>query len=139
VTQPKPRRAGAGQSITRNERLVLARLAATGEPLKAYQLLEQVREDGVNAPMTVYRALDRLIARGLARRVANLNAFVAAQVETGDGVGALLICRRCNRTIERAVDRDRFETLLAAAGFEIDEIHIEAFGACARGTCCSDG
>ena len=39
-----------------------------GQPVSAYELIDQLRDKAVLAPQTVYRSLDRLIADGQAHR-----------------------------------------------------------------------
>ena len=50
--------------LLKNEKLVWDVLAVSKEPLKAYEILDTLKERGVRAPMTVYRALDGLEAKG---------------------------------------------------------------------------
>ncbi|MCS6758506.1 MAG: transcriptional repressor, partial [Candidatus Devosia euplotis] len=58
--------------LTRNQGLVLGALAHADTPLSAYQLLDALRADGLRAPLQVYRALDKLVERGLAHRLESL-------------------------------------------------------------------
>ena len=51
--------------LTANQRVVLDELRTGGRPLTAYQLLDRLRVHGFQAPPTVYRALERLLALGL--------------------------------------------------------------------------
>ncbi|MBT5432255.1 MAG: hypothetical protein HOI34_02235 [Rhodospirillaceae bacterium] len=46
-------------------------------PATAYQILDGLRSCRVCAPLTVYRALEQLVAHGLAHCVESLNVFVA--------------------------------------------------------------
>ena len=62
--------------LTRNQELVLGTLAHATAPLSAYDILDQLRDEGLRAPLQVYRALDKLTERGLAHRLESLNAFV---------------------------------------------------------------
>ena len=56
-----------GMRMTPLRRNVLALLVRAGEPIKAYDLLDQMRsEDGSAKPPTVYRSLDFLMDVGLA-------------------------------------------------------------------------
>ena len=50
-----------------------------GQPVSAYELIDQLRDKAVLAPQTVYRSLDRLIADGQAHRLESLNAFIACR------------------------------------------------------------
>ena len=62
---------------------VLRLIADAGKPVKAYELLEKVREGkgaGADAPPTVYRALDFLMANGFVHKLESVNAFVACHL-----------------------------------------------------------
>ena len=59
-----------------NHKRVYAHLRKAGAPLSAYQILEAMHADGFRAPVTVYRALERLMGEGRIHRVESLNAFV---------------------------------------------------------------
>jgi Fur family zinc uptake transcriptional regulator len=111
--------------------MVLDKLKAASGPVKAYELLEQTRALGLKAPMSVYRALAGLARRGLARKIASLNAFVALRKGAHGKIGpAYLICRRCGRAREWPLDAGQVKALLSAPGFEFDEVVIEVFGDC---------
>ena len=51
--------------MTRNEALVYQLLSASDRPLSAYNSLDALRDDGFKAPLQVYRALTKLIERGV--------------------------------------------------------------------------
>ncbi|MFX7772357.1 transcriptional repressor, partial [Acinetobacter baumannii] len=56
---------------------VLKLIAEAGKPVKAYELLEWVRNGkgvGADAPPTVYRALDFLMANGFVHKLESVNA-----------------------------------------------------------------
>ncbi|HUS95399.1 MAG TPA: transcriptional repressor, partial [Hyphomicrobiaceae bacterium] len=82
--------------------MVIDALKDAGRPLSAYQILdaEDVRSKGLKAPLTIYRALERLVACGLVHRVESLNAFVACKDEPHAEPAAFMICERCRCTIE---------------------------------------
>ena len=136
-----PRAQGAlavsGESaLTRNEQIIYHELCANAGPMKAYELLERVHQQGVRAPMTVYRALNALIRRGMAKKVASMNAFVAFRREAGKSAGAFITCRKCGRTTEIGLSRRQIEEIFSPAGMEISDVFIEAYGDC-RGSSCS--
>ncbi|HXI88261.1 MAG TPA: hypothetical protein VNH64_12435 [Parvularculaceae bacterium] len=107
-------------------------LKSATRPLKAYDILRETRPLGLKAPMSIYRALDSLSRRKLARRIASLNAYVAARANRKDGAApAYLICRRCGRARERDIDIMDLAGMLKAGEFEIEDILVEAFGVCA--------
>ena len=75
---PTPRRFArrGAQRLTPIRRKVLEALAASHKPLGAYDIMDAVGGPRP-APITVYRALEFLIALGLVHRIASRNAFLA--------------------------------------------------------------
>lgn len=122
------------EGLTKNQNLVLDALTRSGGPLSAYDLLDQLREDGLRAPPQVYRALDKLVQRGLAHRLESLNAFVAcADVHCrSKGLIAFAICDGCGKVDEFAdsVIEQRLDSWAASRGFEIHHTTIEIRGRC---------
>lgn len=56
---------------------VLELVAAAEKPVKAYDLLERIKDGpGVAAPPTVYRTLDFLLENGFIHKLSSINAFV---------------------------------------------------------------
>ena len=118
--------------LNRNDRLVLDCLRRSDGPLKAYDLLEALRTQGVNAPMTVYRALSRLTAMGSVKKIESLNAFCALPETGSDAVCAFVICDMCGAIRTRAIERD---ALLDLVGGDVTDASIElrtrrCFGDC---------
>lgn len=123
---------------------IMEELAASRRPLSAYDLLDRLRPSGVGAPLTVYRALDKLIKAGQVHRIESLNAFVACR--SGDHAGhdhaeavpnrqtvAFAICDRCG-AVEEFVDPalcDRIGGLLSARSFVPRTSALEVHGVCA--------
>ena len=60
----------AQNDLTRNQHLVLDTLNKADGPMSAYTILDQLRDEGLRAPLQVYRALDKLLEMGLAHRLA---------------------------------------------------------------------
>ena len=88
--------------LTKNQTLVLDVLAASETPLSAYAILDVLRDDGLRAPLQVYRALESLMAFGSVHRLESLNAFVACshpKCSTHSNV-AFTICEKCNNVLE---------------------------------------
>ena len=122
---------------------IMGALAASSRPLSAYDLLDQLRPTGVAAPLTVYRALDKLIKSGKVHRVESLNAFVACREGEHHGhdraePGALgrtvgfAICDECG-SVEEFVDpglHDRISDALASRKFKPRVSAIEVRGLC---------
>jgi len=67
------------QKLTRNQTLVQSTLLESESPMSAYQILDSLKAHGLNAPLQVYRALDKLVHLGLVHRLESINAFVACQ------------------------------------------------------------
>ena len=124
--------AGEGRfaKLTRNEQLVYDRLCDAQRPLKAYDLLELLRDRGLRAPMTIYRALDSLITKGYARKIECLNAFMATNVAHAAQLGAVLICRKCKQAKEVPLDAQQVEELFAPLKVLGANVRIEAFADC---------
>ncbi|MEM7776120.1 MAG: Fur family transcriptional regulator [Pseudomonadota bacterium] len=122
------------RELSRNEKIVLAVLAQAKRPMSAYQILDAdgVREQGVRAPLTVYRALGKLMDSGRVHRIESLNAFVVCEHEPHVEPAAFMICNDCKRTIE--VETEGLQTsLLREAkdqGFKVQRMNIEISGRC---------
>jgi Fur family zinc uptake transcriptional regulator len=117
---------------------VLGLVARAGKPIKAYDLLEQVRTGegaGAAAPPTVYRALDFLLANGFIHKLESINAFVACHhPNAAQHSVPFLICDRCHAATELE-DAGIVATLDAAArtlGFAPQAQTLEVHGLCVR-------
>ncbi|OUX23410.1 MAG: Fur family transcriptional regulator, partial [Pelagibacteraceae bacterium TMED259] len=49
------------QALTKNQKIVFNLLQSSGEPLKAYSILDSLKKEGLKSPLQVYRALDKLV------------------------------------------------------------------------------
>ncbi|PIW26305.1 MAG: transcriptional repressor [Rhodospirillales bacterium CG15_BIG_FIL_POST_REV_8_21_14_020_66_15] len=122
------------KKLTRNQQAVLAALKGAGRPLTAYDVLglPAIRKAGMKAPLTIYRALDKLIALGLVHRIESLNAFVHCGHGPHDHAAGFLICTDCGRTLE--VHLESCENHLAGRardqGFAVDDVRVEMTGRC---------
>lgn len=122
------------RSAADQDKIVVEALRGVGRPVSAYELIEALRDQGVTAPPTVYRALNRLIEDGLAHRLESLNAFVACNHphhhHTGKAVFA--ICDDCGSVTE--FDSETAEKSLAQwakkAGFKVRAMTLELRGQC---------
>ena len=124
----------ASSKLTRNQTLVLAVLTSATGPLTAYAILDLLRVKGFKAPLQVYRALDKLVACGMAHRLESMNAFVACRHPAGEkeSTVAFTICETCGEVTEIA--NETFEKSLAElavmSGFTLKKSMIELFGRC---------
>ena len=64
------------QSLTKNQRIVLDLLQNSGEPLKAYFILDSLKKEGLNSPLQVYRALDKVVELGKIHKIESINSFI---------------------------------------------------------------
>ena len=127
-----------GLRLTPIRARVLGLIADGGKPLKAYDLLDRVREGegaGAAAPPTVYRALDFLLANGFIHKLESVNAFVACHhPSTAQHSVPFLICDRCHSAVELE-DKQVVAALderARALGFMPQAQTLEVHGLCAR-------
>lgn len=123
-------------ALTANETAVLAALRQEQAPLGAYALLRRLSRPGFNAPALVYRALDRLVARGLVHRLESLNAYVTCAEPGGckHGLRVLAICDCCGKVSE-FVDDSLSQNLShwqQRHAFAPGQAAIEVHGQCAN-------
>jgi Fur family zinc uptake transcriptional regulator len=133
-----------GLRLTPIRARVLGLVAAAGQPVKAYDLLEQLRSDrdadggegsGAAAPPTVYRALDFLLANGFIHKLESVNAFVACHHPNASQHSVpFLICDRCHSAteLEDAGIVDSLEAAARSLGFAPQAQTLEVHGLCAR-------
>lgn len=122
-----------GLQFTPVRRRVLEILLEKHRALGAYEILDQLREEGLGSqPPVAYRALDFLVSHGLAHKIERLNAFVACTHMGEDHAPAFLICRGCDAVAEAQAAPGRGIVAKAAedAGFNVERVVIEAVGLC---------
>jgi Fur family zinc uptake transcriptional regulator len=100
-----------GLRLTPLRRRVLEALAESHAPLGAYDIVEKLKKAKEPAPaMSVYRALDFLVAESLAHRIESKNAFLACtHGHESDDVVLFMLCERCGVVAEvtsNALGRD---------------------------------
>ena len=123
----------AGARFTPIRRKVLERVWARHRPIGAYEILEDLGRGGKPvAPVTIYRALDFLMAQGLVHRLSSLNAFIGCP-HAGDGHdAAFLICEGCRLVTE--IDDPAIGVTLARdaadRGFSVSAQVVEVMGRC---------
>ncbi|TXH69118.1 MAG: transcriptional repressor [Lysobacteraceae bacterium] len=134
-----------GLRLTPIRARVLDLVARHGKPIKAYDLLDQIRLDkqrvddedgaGAAAPPTVYRALEFLLVNGFIHKLESVNAFVACHhPSTAQHSVPFLICDHCHSAVE--LEDERIVALLdekaRALGFVPQAQTLEVHGICAR-------
>lgn len=102
-------------------------------PVKAYELLDQLRASGRRAaPPTVYRALEFLLEAGFIHRLESLNAFIGCGDPQTPHAGQFLICRSCSAVAELDVPAiaDVVSREARDVGFRVDSFRVEIEGLC---------
>lgn len=126
-----------GLRLTPIRAYVLGLIAEADRPLKAYDLLDRVRDGGgpgAAAPPTVYRALDFLLGNGFIHRLASINAFVACHHPSSRPHSVpFLICDQCHEAVELEDERvvESLESRARALGFTPLAQTLEVHGLCA--------
>lgn len=127
--------AHAKNDLTRNQTLVLGALNNSKKPLSAYAILDELRTNGLRAPLQVYRALDKLVELGFVHRLESLNAFVACQHVGCDGADsvAFAICGTCGKVdeVQDATLSQELKAVSAKTGFVLAHSIVELRGTCA--------
>lgn len=127
MAQPKPH-----SPLRGNDQLIVEALREEQRPMSAYDLIERLRGQGISAPTTVYRALNRLMKQGLVHRLESLNAFVCCVGDCRHTTAIFTICDRCGAVQEfsdPAVSA-RLSNRTHAAGFQVSRTTIELRGRC---------
>lgn len=122
-----------GLRLTPTRRRVLELVLSAEGPVKAYDLLDQLKAEQPNAaPPTVYRALEFLLDNHFIHRLESLNAFVSCFHPAESHQGQFLICDEC-RTVTEIHDPALTSKLLAAAehkAFHPSRQVLEIYGLC---------
>ncbi len=126
--------------LTKNQRIIFSVLINAKAPLTAYKILERkaVQHAGLKAPLTIYRALDGLIEKGLVHRIESLNAFVSCSSSPHKEAAGFMICEQCGATLELPVNacENPLRQQASNNGFLLHKINIEMLGVC---ECCRKG
>jgi len=124
------------QKFTPIRRHVLQALLASHRPLGAYEVIEQLaRALPRPAPITVYRALEFLMANGLVHRIESRNAYLAcAHDHDKAALVAFLICDRCGTVgeVPAAPIAASLTAAASASGFSAKLSVVEISGVCAH-------
>lgn len=125
--------AAEGLRFTPVRRKVLEILLQEHRALGAYTILDRLREGGFGSqPPVAYRALDFLVANGLAHKIERLNAFIACAHPSHAHTPAFMICRLCDAVAETQSSpaRGALGDAARATGFRIERTVVEAEGLC---------
>jgi len=124
------------QKFTPIRRQVLQALLSSHRPLGAYEVIDELAKSMPRpAPITVYRALDFLMANGLVHRIESRNAYLAcAHDHDAASLVAFLICERCGSVgeIPAAPVAQSLSAAARALGFAPKLSVVEITGTCAH-------
>jgi Fur family transcriptional regulator, zinc uptake regulator len=125
-----------GQKFTPIRRQVLEALLSSHRPLGAYEVIDELAKSMPRpAPITVYRALDFLMANGLVHRIESRNAYLAcAHDHSATALVAFLICEHCGSVgeIPAAPFAQSLNAAAQASGFVPKLSVVEIAGTCAH-------
>ncbi len=119
--------------LTPPRRAVLHIIAASPQPIGAYQILEKLRHILPHPkPPTVYRAISFWQQHGFIHRVESLNAYIACHADHRHQGGQFMICDDCGVVIETHVCSLPQPLAESAAKhmFRPTSWHVEIHGIC---------
>ena len=123
-------------SLSKNQQIILDLIVKSSEPLKAYSILFNVQKKGINAPLQVYRALDKLVEIGKIHKIESRNAFIACQNSSCQisKATAFSICESCENVSE--ISNSKLSKYLAnfadETGMKYNKYNLEFFGLCKK-------
>lgn len=114
---------------------VLELIAAESKPVKAYDLLDRLKDEHSGAaPPTIYRALDFLLEHRFIHKLESINAYVSCHHPSVAHHVPFLICDQCESATE--ICDERVAKLLSdqakALGFRARAQTLEVHGKCKR-------
>jgi Fur family zinc uptake transcriptional regulator len=121
-----------GSRLTPQRREVLNCVAESHNAVGAYEIIERMASHGPRpAPITVYRALDFLLAHGLVHKVESRNAYVACSHDH-DAPAALLVCESCGLVAELDAPElfSKLESAAKLQAFRPERCIVEITGHC---------
>lgn len=121
-----------GVRLTKQRRRVLELVCRADRPVGAYELLDQLRDQGSAAPPTVYRALDWLLAQGLVHKLETLHAYIGCTHPEHPHASQFLICNGCGGVteLEDQAIAGSLASVAAETGFRPSRPVVEVIGTC---------
>lgn len=122
-----------GSRLTPIRRKVLEILLTHGRSLKAYELLDEIKQVQSNAtPPTVYRALDFLSEQGLIHRLDAVNAWAACHDAAGEPHDLLIVCTHCGKVAELSDPAlsAKLTQIVTDSGFILSNLETELRALC---------
>lgn len=121
--------------FTKLRRTILRMIWANWGPAKAYDILDQLKEQGIGAkPPTVYRTLDFLMEHGLIHKLNSQNAYVGCSHPQQHSACYFLICNQCGDIQECCHGglKQAIADTVEHEQFSPNRITLEIEGTCAR-------
>ena len=124
------------ENLSKNQQIVLNIIEKAKGPVKAYSILDNVQKKGINAPLQVYRALDKLIRIGKIHKVESRNAFIACKNKNCEvsNATAFSICQACEKVTE--IVNSKLSKYLKSfqdnTGMKYKKYNLEFFGLCQK-------
>ena len=124
------------ENLSKNQQIVLNIIEKAKGPVKAYSILNNVQKKGINAPLQVYRALDKLIKIGKIHKVESRNAFIACKNTNCEvsNATAFSICQACEKVTE--IVNSKLSKYLKSfqdnTGMKYKKYNLEFFGLCQK-------
>jgi Fur family zinc uptake transcriptional regulator len=127
--------AARGLRLTDLRRAVLTEIAGSHKAVGAYEVQERLADRGMRlAPISIYRAIDALVAAGLVHRLESRNAYFACLGMHAEAEGSVVLtCEACARVAEVPGDvvRRSIEAAAVAVNFRVRSAVVEVVGLCA--------
>lgn len=123
------------QRFTTLRKQVLELICRYSQPVGAYTLLDDLREEGRSAaPPTIYRALEFLQQQGLVHRLASNNTYLACAHPQTQHEGLFLVCRSCGHTQEIHTQGmvDTAKQHASDFDFLVEHAAVEVTGLCSQ-------
>lgn len=129
-----------GLRLTAQRRQVLEAMLESHAPVTAYELIDRIAARSRRpSPISVYRALDFLVANRFAHRIESRNAFLACNQEHGHTASGgepslvFLLCESCGSATEAepAELGDLLSAIAGGLGFTPSTSVLEIRGRCA--------
>jgi len=124
------------ENLSKNQQIVLNIIEKAKGPVKAYSILNNVQKKGINAPLQVYRALDKLIKIGKIHKVESRNAFIACKNTNCEvsNATAFSICQACEKVTEIVNSKlSRYlKSFQDSTGMKYKKYNLEFFGLCQK-------
>ena len=120
------------QDLTKNQKIVLNLLQSSGEPLKAYSILDSLKKEGLKSPLQIYRALDKLVELGRIHKIESKNSFIVCSNSNCASNTIFTICERCDKVKELKNNNltTGMSELIKKNGQSITRYNLEFFVLC---------